>query len=143
MIARALVLTAVVLTLGDWAVAQNGDKDREKLQGRWVADKSDKDITAEFKFDKNTFTITLEAKGNKDSYKGTFKIDPSKKPSEMDLTVTEGDKYKGETSLAIYRIDGDTLKWCAAEPGKKDRPKDFPEKAGDGKYLYLVLKRAK
>jgi uncharacterized protein (TIGR03067 family) len=137
---RTLALTAIVLAGAGWAAAQNGDKDLEKLQGRWVTEKSEKEGTAEFKFEKNKFTILIDGK---DSYKGTFKIDASKKPKQMDLTVTEGEKFKDETSLALYQIEGDTLKWCAGEPGKKDRPKEFPEKQGDSKYLYLVLKRAK
>jgi len=140
MVARVFALTAIGLGLAGWAIAQNGNKDLDKLQGRWVTDKEEKDLTAEFTFDKNNFSIVLAGKSG---FKGTFKIDPSKKPGQMDMTVTEGEKYKGETSLVIYQFDGDTLKWCANEPGKKDRPKEFPKKPGDGKYLYLVLKRAK
>jgi len=70
----------------------------------------------------------------------TNKIDPTKKPKTLDATFTEGD-MKGETSLAIYELKDDTLKYCRATPGK-DRPTEFSSKPGSGQTL-VVYKRAK
>jgi uncharacterized protein (TIGR03067 family) len=77
-----------------------------------------------------------------------IKIDSSKKPKHMDLTIKEAEgeieKFKDQTALAIFELDGDTLKWCAAEPGSDSRPTEFPDKeGGEGKHLYLVFKRGK
>ena len=46
---------------------------------------------------------------------------------------------KGETYLGIYKIEGDTLKWCVAVPGS-ERPSEF---ATSGSDFLLVLKRQK
>ena len=123
------------------SVATGGDAKSElaKLQGTWNYEKDGKKL--EMKFEKSNFTLTFD--GSK-SYKGTFKIDPSKKPKHMDLKVTEGDKYVGMTALSIYAVDGDTFKWCANEPGKDDRASEFPAKEGDdSKYFYVVFKKVK
>jgi uncharacterized protein (TIGR03067 family) len=64
----------------------------------------------------------------------------------MDLTITEGENanYLNKTALAIYDVDGDTLKWCANEPGREGRPTAFPAKEGEDKtHLYIIFKRAK
>jgi uncharacterized protein (TIGR03067 family) len=129
---------AVALATAAVATAGGGKDDQAKLQGTWTFEKDGK--TCELKFAKNDFTITFD---RKDAFKGTFKIDASKKPKQMDLTITEGEKFKGETAQAIYELDGDTLKWCASEPGKAMRPTEFPTKEGDGPTLFLVFKRAK
>ena len=119
-------------------VATGGDAktDSAKLQGKWTGEF--KDTTFELTFAKATFTLTIVGK---ETYKGTFKIDPKKKPKELDLTFTEGNELKGKTSNGIYEVTGDTLKWCANEPGKMDRAKDFKEMGPN--YLNITLKRVK
>ena len=75
---------------------------------------------------------------------GTFKVDPSKKPKEIDMKITEDEtgKHKGKTAQGIYALDGDTLKWCVAEPGTTERPKEFAAPA-DTKLMFITLKREK
>src|SRR5262249_8829098 len=60
--------------------------------------------------------------------KAKFTIDPAKKPKTIDYAMTEG-FTKGKTQLGIYELDGDTVKFCFAAPGK-DRPKDFTATEG-------------
>lgn len=117
--------------------------DQAKLQGTWTNDLKDENHV--LKFTKDTVSFTFEEAGEKKIVTGTFKIDAAKKPKHMDMMVTGGtvDKFKDKTALAIYELDGDTLKWCANEPGKDVRAEEFPEKQGGGKYLYLIFKRAK
>ncbi len=67
------------------------------------------------------------------------KIDPSKSPKTMDITVTEGPN-KGKEYLAIYEISGDTLKVCFDPEGKK-RPTEF--KGDVGSQTLVVHKRVK
>jgi uncharacterized protein (TIGR03067 family) len=128
----------IVLFAATLAPGQDAKDDLAKLQGNWIVEKDGK--KAELKFAKDTFTITFDGK---ESYKGVIKIDPSKKPKEMDLTIKEAERFQGETAKAIYEVDGDSLKWCANRPGEKDRPKEFPAKEGEGENLYLVFKRVK
>jgi uncharacterized protein (TIGR03067 family) len=142
---RAILVCGLGLLLANAATGGDTKGELAKLQGKWTADKAGKKI--ELKFDKDKFTISFEGK----AFAGTFKIDPSKTPKHMDLTitevdptVTEGQKFVGKTALAIYAMDGDSLKWVASEPGKEDRPSAFPDKEGEVKgHLYLVFKRAK
>ena len=126
-----ILLVVGVATGGD----DKADKaELDKLQGSWVIDKDGK--KAELKFEKDKFTLYLEGES---AFKGTIKIDSKKKPKEMDMTVSEGIAFQGETSKAIYEIDGDTLKWCAPIPGK-DRPKNFDDTT---EGLNMTFKKAK
>jgi uncharacterized protein (TIGR03067 family) len=134
--------TAVVgfaLCLAGSAVQAGGGKaDVKKLQGKWTG-MGEGGTVVVLEFSKDSFTFTM---GDKGSFKGTFKTGTAKKPYEIDLAVSEGPeaKYKGKTSLGIWEFDGDTLKWCGAEPGNTTRPTTFDEK---GKNLCVTFKRTK
>jgi uncharacterized protein (TIGR03067 family) len=65
--------------------------------------------------------------------KAQIALDPTKKPRAIDYTLTEGEN-KGEKIQGIYELDGDTLKFCSASPGK-ERPTDFTAKEGSGRTL--------
>ena len=43
----------------------------------------------------------------------------------------------------IYEVDGDNLRWAAAEPGMEKRPTTFPAQEGDFKELGFKFKRTK
>jgi uncharacterized protein (TIGR03067 family) len=73
-------------------------------------------------------------------FKAKFTIDPTKKPKAIDYLMTEG-PTKGKTHLGIYELDGDTLKFCFAAPGK-ERPTEFTAKEGSQRTL-SVWKRDK
>ena len=89
------------------------------------------------KFTGNKFAFTID---DKETHSGTFKLNPAATPKEIDMMVAETpkDDFKGKTSLAIYELDGDTLKWCANAPGKDARPKEF-----SADFLFLEFRRAK
>ncbi|HEV3443529.1 MAG TPA: TIGR03067 domain-containing protein [Gemmataceae bacterium] len=82
-------------------------------------------------------TITI---GGQVYFKAKFSIDPTKKPKAVDYTMTAG-PTKGKTHLGIYELDGDTVKFCFAAPGK-DRPTEFTAKEGSQRTL-SVWKRDK
>ena len=128
----------ILLVVG---VATGGDDkankaELDKLQGSWAVDKDGK--KAELKFEKDKFTLYLDGEA---AFKGSIKIDSKKKPKEMDMTVSEGIAFQGETSKAIYDLDVDTLRWCAPIPGK-DRPKDFDD-GTEGLNLKFTRVKAK
>ena len=81
--------------------------------------------------------ITL---GGQVYFKAKFTIDPAKKPKAIDYTMTEG-PTKGQTHLGIYELEGDSVKFCFAAPGK-DRPTEFTAKEGSQRTL-SVWKREK
>jgi len=67
----------------------------------------------------------------------TLKVDATKTPKAMDIQP-EGDNA---AILAIYELQGDTLRVCWA-PLEKPRPTEFASKPGSGHSL-IVLKREK
>jgi uncharacterized protein (TIGR03067 family) len=78
-----------------------------------------------------------------------IKIDPTKRPKTVDIWSDESsfgksveDTLKGPPVLAIYELDGDTLRVCWAPVAKRDRPTEFAAKTGSGHGL-VVLKREK
>ena len=145
------VLTALVVGLLLAAEDKKDDakKDQEALQGAWKVVSSEaggKDQTEEFKdhllvFEGDTFALK---KGNDVGLKGTFKLDPSEKPSAIDMTITEGGQEgdKGKVLHGIYELGKDALKWCTAEPGGTDRPKEFSTTEGIN-HMLVTLKKEK
>lgn len=139
-----LLLTVGVLIAAD--AREDAKKDIEKMQGTLVLVSGERDgkkfTDEEIKQSKliiqgDTFKIPKSTVGT--SQEGTFKIDPSKTPKQIDSTAGSGTD-KGKISLGIYELDGDTQKFCFAPPGK-DRPKEFSSKPGSG-HLLQVWKRA-
>ncbi len=72
------------------------------------------------------------------TYGGTLKVDDARSPKTLDLSFKAGPE-KGNTSLAIYELDGDTFKLCLTVTGKT-RPTAFATKPGSG-HAFEVLKR--
>ncbi len=145
------VMTVLVagLLLGAEEKKSDFKKDREALQGAWRVVSSEaggKDQTEEFKdhlliFEGDTFVLK---KGDAVGLKGTFQLDPSKKPRAIDMTITEGGQEgdKGKVLHGIYEVDKGTLKWCTAEPGGTGRPKEFSTKEGIN-HMLVTLKKEK
>jgi uncharacterized protein (TIGR03067 family) len=143
----ALLVTAVILAGFSYLATtsdakEKGGKDKKALQGTWKGSAGDKKAQLTIEGDKFTFMF------GDSTASGTFKIDPSKKPKQIDMTVTKGSdehtkKYEGKTSKGLYELDGDKLKWLANEPGKDDRPEAFPKKGEETKNLYIVFEREK
>ena len=83
-------------------------------------------------------TVTI---GGMPFMKAKFTIDPSKKPKTMDYLMLEG-LTKGKKQLGIYKLEGDTVTFCFASPGK-ERPSDFTAKEGSGHTLSVWKKSNK
>jgi uncharacterized protein (TIGR03067 family) len=119
-------------------------KELAKLEGKWTVTAAERDGKADDTL-KGAVRVnsgdkyTLAMKGGK-PFGGTYKIDPTKKPKTMDMMPTDG-RYKDKTLLAIYELDGDTMKVCFAEPGK-ERPTEFSSKPGSG-HVCIIQKREK
>ena len=135
----ALAVVAVVAT----TVSADPKKDLEKLAGKWqptLLQVGDAKLPAEqlkkisLVIEGEKYTVTAEAPD-----KGTLKIDKKDKLLTMDIVGTEGPN-KGKTILAIYEIDGDTLKICYALEGKV-RPTEF--KAANAKMMLATYKKVK
>jgi uncharacterized protein (TIGR03067 family) len=128
------------------AAAPADDKaDLKAAVGKWRVEKGTiggVDQTALFK----DLVLTIQADGKyavtfgAEKDEGTFTVDSSKSPKQMDITPTGGPN-KGKTLRTIYKIDGDTLTVCY-QLGEGDRPTAFESKK-DTKLFLAVYKREK
>jgi uncharacterized protein (TIGR03067 family) len=141
---RLCLALALVLSFSSIAWSEDA-KDEDAIQGTWLAstaefagqkfpDEVRKSIKLVIKDGKYTVTV-----GNQPD-KGTSKLDPSAKPKTMDVTGTDGPN-KGKTMLAIYELNGDTLRVCYDVSGK-NRPTEF-KSAADTQLFLVTYKRDK
>lgn len=122
------------------------EKEVRKFQGTWTIESSvtgGKEIPVA---DLKGFIVIFEGdkhtvkKGDEVIQVGTQKLDPSKSPKTIDVTMLEGPN-KGAVMLGIYEFDGDTLKACFDPQGKK-RPTEFKSATGSENFVN-VHKRVK
>ena len=145
------VVTVLVagLLLGAAPAPKDDDakKEREALQGTWKVVSVEDSGQAEppdgvlLVFEKDTFAVK---KGDHLLFKGTFRLDPSKRPKAIDMAVTQSEEREtaGKELHGIYELTKDGLKWCSSEPGGKTRPEGFSTKEGS-KSLLVTLKKDK
>ena len=69
----------------------------------------------------NSYAQTVAGAVNE---RGTLKIDATKKPMWIDLTITEGSDA-GKTQLGLIEVKGDTFTGILAFPGEATRPASF------------------
>jgi len=140
-------LAGLVLIVATGAVALSAVDAREdegkKFEGTWQlisATKNGKETPADV-----VKKIQVIIKGGKHSVRFgeellakeiPFKVDVSKTPYETTDTLPDGKVIRG-----IYKLEGDTLTSCVAEPDK-DRPREFSAKPDTGHTL-RVFKRVK
>lgn len=110
--------------------AEERKSDHDLIQGTW------KRVDGETRFVRLVFTVETVSMEFRDGNKNThrYKLDPSKKPKTIDITLLEGGE-KG-TIMGIYAIEGDTLKMCLCNDLRVDRPTDFEDRPGKDPYLF-------
>ncbi len=143
-ICTALVPLALLLVAAD-AKEDAIKKEKAALKGKWqVVTLEDSDgKTPEEETRKMRASITdsvISTKQGKDDSQGEYTIDPTKNPKEIDIKLLDGPE-KGKWVKGLYRIDGDTLVICSADPGE-DRPKEFKVAKGSNSVL-ITFKRIK
>lgn len=138
-----LVVTAAALT------QDAADADLKKLQGEWImtsleynGQPSPEENVKRFrrKVEGAKYTVTITKGDDVQTVKGSFKLNSTKKPKELDVTTKDKDGNE-ITILGIYELDGDTHKVCMA-PKDEPRPTDYTSTEGSGRTL-IVWKRAK
>jgi uncharacterized protein (TIGR03067 family) len=72
------------------------------------------------------------------TYQGTMAVDQTASPKSFDLHFEEGPE-KGNTSLGIYKLDGDAWTICLTTRGA-ERPKEFAAPAGTGIALETLTR---
>jgi uncharacterized protein (TIGR03067 family) len=134
-----LVLAAGLLPGADPPKDEAVKKELDSLKGTWkiVAAEHDTEAIADLQDGRVVIEgqkLTLSVGDRNESV--TFKVDPAKKPKEVDLFTK-----KEETVVGIYTLDGDELKICFLKSGTK-RPTEFATAVGSGLTL-VTCKRAK
>jgi uncharacterized protein (TIGR03067 family) len=139
---KKALLGVLVLGLAIAADEKKPDDVKDKLKGTWtIVAMEVGGMKAPEEFLKGQ-TITFE--GDKMTHKekdkiepATYKIDASKKPGHLDMTLLEG-ADKGKTVKMIFQLDGDTLK-IAGKMKPEDRPAGFDDKD----IMIITMKREK
>ncbi len=118
-------------------------KDLDAIHGKWKVTRCEtpegqKDdlIGIVFTFDKKEKTIQFEVNGNEK--KGKFALNPAGKPKELTFTP----QSENQDIAAIYALEKDMLKLCAATRPGDARPTEFRSGAGTETIL-LTLERVK
>jgi uncharacterized protein (TIGR03067 family) len=140
------VLAAVCLLVGADDSQDAAKKDLAKMQGEWSMVSGERDgqplgteIVENTKRVAKGDEVTILVNGDV-YFKAKVTLDPGKKPKAIDYTMTEGEN-KDKKQLAIYEMNGDSIKICSAAPGT-ERPTDFTAKEGSNRTL-SVWKRDK
>jgi uncharacterized protein (TIGR03067 family) len=142
-----LIAAGLVLFTGAALAADDDDVKAEwkKLNGNWTP--SEGEAAGAPLPEENLKKMKLmmkdgryEVKIGDEMDKGNLKLNPKKKPKEVDVESVEGTN-QGRTFKAIYEIDGDTLKVCY-QVGDGERPKEFKTAAGETIAL-ITFKRDK
>jgi uncharacterized protein (TIGR03067 family) len=135
-----------LLLLTSTSFSQDAASELKKLEGTWIPSAAE---LAGLPFDEATRkTMKLVVEGEKYTVtvakqvdRGSFKLDPSKKPKAMDIIGGDGPN-QGKTFLAIYDLDGDTLRVCYDLTGKA-RPSEFKTAKGGPLLFFVTYQRMK
>jgi uncharacterized protein (TIGR03067 family) len=129
------------------AAKPEGSKDLAKFDGTWVTisiEANGKKIPDE-ELKKAPGRLTIKdgkwkLKASDIEQSGTFTVDTSKKPKQIDIKPADGPNA-GQTIKAIYELEGDTMKVCYAAPDQP-RPTAFATEEKSGRVL-IEYKREK
>jgi uncharacterized protein (TIGR03067 family) len=119
--------------------------DLGKLQGKWTGmsgPEKNVAIVLVLKGKNVTIKTTLPDGGQPVEHKGEIQIDEKTTPKQWDWTkFTRPDGTEEPDRLAIYELDGDTLKLCVGGPGNA-RPSEF-QQGENGPPNLVTLTRVK
>ena len=137
------ILLTIALVWATFAPLNNHryEDDSKVLEGTWVI--LEAELGGQKLPDENIKGAKLildEGKYRFQNDQGEYKLYPGEKIKAMDIMGREGPN-KGKTFLAIYELEGDTLKICYDLAGKI-RPKEFKTEAGTRQFL-VTYKRDK
>jgi uncharacterized protein (TIGR03067 family) len=110
--------------------------EREALQGTWLSVSGRRE--AELIIAGYLFAVHFS---DGEVYMGAFQLNSRSRPKMIDMRIDEGPhRHRGKIARCIYDVDGDTLRWCAAEPGVERLLTHFPS-VYDIRHLSLVFQR--
>jgi len=153
---KATTLLSALL-VGVLATTASAEPD-QKLEGVWVVESFEADGQQVKMFNGSTFEFDgekLTIKMGEMEVAGTFKVDLTKDPKQLDIEMKSPDG-EDSGSEAIYKLEGDTLTICtsvnvsessASSDGEKSEPVttrgERPTKFDSEQGALIVLKRKK
>jgi uncharacterized protein (TIGR03067 family) len=152
MTSRVLLVAAI-----GWSIAAAADNDPTKddlhrLQGRWMPvyvevdgapiDPEGLDELKELEVVVKGNKVILKEEGEvHEGWHINFKLDQKASPRTIDLSVAI-EEFKPQTSLGIYKFDGDTLTICIQAPSKDpERPATFETRPGSRNRLWKFKRK--
>jgi len=143
-----LILSTTLVPVAADEPSKEVKEELERLQGTWILVGRELDGKKANEEELKTLDGKLIQKGNRFTYtsrgdeagrRGTFKIDPTANPKQLEWT-TMGEEKRGKV-LAIYKLEGDRLTICAGSGDK--RPREFTTKPGDGQVIIVYQRQKK
>jgi RNA polymerase sigma-70 factor (ECF subfamily) len=130
-------LAGTIRAAGDGQNPADPVPDEKRIQGTWLGvggkeqgkdapEDAIKDLKVVFSGDKVTVNRPAGER------KGTFKLDPSRKPRTIDMTFDVQGRMA--TVRGVYEFDGERLKICLSESGE-ERPADLDDAKGSLRTL--------
>jgi uncharacterized protein (TIGR03067 family) len=119
----ALVTACIGCGNGNGGNGDGGGGD-ESLVGTWSGTEVGGSTAWTFVFT----ATTMEAQtAGMEVYQGTYTANPDVDPKEITAKITSSSfpEYIGETTYAIYKIEGNLLIFAGNEPGDPSRPTSF------------------
>jgi uncharacterized protein (TIGR03067 family) len=138
------LLAALWLAAGTAGALADDKADLDKIQGTWqtmIGPNKAIPMTMEIKGHELTLSFTGPG-GDAVTLKGEVKLDPEKAPKQMDwVNMSRGDTKLPDT-MAIYELDGDTLK-VRGSGFKKERPTEFAKEGKDTAQTLTFSRKGK
>jgi uncharacterized protein (TIGR03067 family) len=123
-----LALAAMLLLFAGSVIADDRKDDQKAFQGTWTivdrkrADTKEPVTAPTVVFEGGKYKIKA---GDKVVEEGTFTVDGSKSPKQIEVAATAG-MDKGMKWHGIYEIEGDTMR-AVVGPTDKDRPTKYDD----------------
>ncbi|MCX6909448.1 MAG: TIGR03067 domain-containing protein [Verrucomicrobia bacterium] len=135
----------VLLCAGSLAPAADTPQERQKLIGVWSGGvvEGDGSKAGSTRVVVSELVITADkitAKNGEGASlgEGTYKLGDAGGLKTIDASGTGGPTH-GKSYVGIYKVEGDTLKWCSGTPGKP-RPTFFKSEPSNG-FLMIVTRK--
>jgi len=144
---KVLLTAAAAALLVPVAFAQADKAERAKLIGTWEGwivdgDGSQKSQQRQRVSELVITETEISAKdgGGRSMGKGTYRIGGTGAVRTMDNTGNGGPTM-GKSFMGIYKIEGDTLKWCSGNDRARTRPMELKTNTGTSHFLMILTKK--
>ena len=131
----ALTFTEIYQHLGGFLRGQQSDA--VTFQGTWSGREvaANRAGTASLLFDGTNFEF--HGADSREWYKATFTLREDTTPRQLVAVITDCPfpQYVGQSSYAIYQVEGNTLTFAGNEPGRPLPPSSF-DAAGARKFVF-------